>query len=346
MKKNEIYKDYYPQYSHKIVLKMQDIWPSVIEYLQFDELNSCLQTCKLFNYLCKVNQQMWKKMVKNNFELDTILESNYYDTYMILKKLENFKKMAELDQYHVAQLYTTKYLHVTYINVTSPHAMPKLPNLVNLNIHNINLPMIPFKISNVHNLTNLQLDHNGLQYLPDEIGELSGLQWLSVNSNLLKSLPPSIGKLYNLMHLSVNRNELLILPSEIGNLRNLERLCAHKNYLIKIPNEILNLQNLKSLDLRHNFIWTYPDLSELRNLNKLSIDEVTFEMHNFVGDNFETIMTYICTFMNKITHICKMLTLLKLIFFNVIDKFNWSFCNLRTYRKLALVLMVPLYFCL
>jgi Leucine-rich repeat (LRR) protein len=165
-----------------------------------------------------------------------------------------------------------------------PSSIGNLTNLTGLDLADNQLTgSIPSSIGNLTYLDYLYLYNNQLTgSIPSEIGNLTGLDYLYLAVNQLTgSIPSSIGNLTNLKELCLYNNDLSgSVPSEIGNLTYLDYLYLYNNQLTgSIPSELANLSLIYDMRLNNNDFEDLPDISGLRWLRKLYIqnNKFTFE---------------------------------------------------------------------
>ena len=116
--------------------------------------------------------------------------------------------------------------------------------VVDLNIGNLGIIVIPPEIGHLRNLEDLGIQFNAFPSLPDEIGDLTNLRRLSTSLNdELTYIPPAIGRLTKLERLHIDNSvNLMSIPAEIGNLTGLESLYINGNGLTIIPAEVCALE--------------------------------------------------------------------------------------------------------
>ena len=148
-----------------------------------------------------------------------------------------------------------------------------------LQFNNLTGP-IPKEIGYLTNLAFLELPNNKLTgQIPPEIGNLDKLISFTCMANQLSGpIPSQIGDLTNLWMLSLWGNKLSgAIPKEIGNLTNLEILSVEGNQLSgSVPQEITYLTSIKTLRLGNNLLTSIPDLSVLKNIDQLSLNDNLF----------------------------------------------------------------------
>jgi len=128
-----------------------------------------------------------------------------------LGKLKTFKFSSSNDtlKLPITLRYLKNLKEVTFENCVMdsfPKEIFKIPNLVFLNLTNVNMYYITKHFERFVNLEVLVLDGNKLENLPIEIYLAKKLRFLSVKNNALTKLPDSISQLWNLTVLDVTGN--------------------------------------------------------------------------------------------------------------------------------------------
>ena len=148
----------------------------------------------------------------------------------------------------------------------------KLINLTELNLGDNQLTTLPYGIGELRNLKTLYLSNNQLTSLPYDIWKLESLERLGLADNPFIILPPEITNLVNLKWLDLSRCGLINLPSEIDQLTKLEYLYLSSNKLTELPLEINKLTNLKRLVLKGNPLSIPPEILELTDEPKKTVN--------------------------------------------------------------------------
>jgi len=116
--------------------------------------------------------------------------------------------------------------------------------------------------------------------LPGKIARLSSLEIVNMSSNhLYGSIPKEFSSLSNLQTLILDSNMFSgQVPVWIDLLSALTVLSLKNNLFNgSLPNSVSNLENLRILSLSHNKLYgVVPDLSHLRNLQVLELDDNAF----------------------------------------------------------------------
>ncbi|XP_033736258.1 leucine-rich repeat protein 1-like [Pecten maximus] len=139
----------------------------------------------------------------------------------------------------------------------------KLHHLVELNLSENVLEILPEDFSNVPNLSSVTLAHNNLNIISPKFCLQSTLQntlrFLDLGQNQLEILPLQICELQCLVTLKIDNNQLKYLPPTIGRLKCLKYLSAVGNKIETLPASMTQLQ-LETIDLYGN-----PFLQDIHN---------------------------------------------------------------------------------
>ncbi|KAL9298063.1 hypothetical protein ACSQ67_023959 [Phaseolus vulgaris] len=166
-----------------------------------------------------------------------------------------------------------------YINGSLPKSFPPNATLTNLLLLGNRLSgPIPSEIGDIANLEELVLDCNQLEGpLPSSLGNLSNLKRLLLSANnFTGTIPETFGKLENLTDFRIDGSSLSgPIPSFIGNWTKLNRLDLQgTNMEGPIPSTISQLKlltNLRITDLKGSATMNFPDLEELKNMERLEL---------------------------------------------------------------------------
>ncbi|XP_050260788.1 disease resistance protein RGA2-like [Quercus robur] len=149
-----------------------------------------------------------------------------------------------------------------------------------LDLHGLNMKMLPDTIGTLMHLKYLDLSSNDIEVLPSSITKLVNLQTLKLClCKKLRELPVDIQKMVSLKHLDVsskdfNSNDIEALPSSIAKLVNLQtlKLCKCRK-LRELPVDIQKLISLKHLDLEdcENLTHMPLGLGQLTSLQTLNL---------------------------------------------------------------------------
>ncbi|XP_030954108.1 putative disease resistance protein RGA3 isoform X1 [Quercus lobata] len=145
-----------------------------------------------------------------------------------------------------------------------------------LDLHSLNMKMLPDTIGTLMHLKYLDLSSNDIEVLPSSITKLVNLQTLKLcECEKLRELPVDIQKMVSLKHLDVSSNDIEVLPSSITKLVNLQtlKLCECEK-LRELPVDIQKMVSLKHLDVSSNDIEVLPSsITKLVNLQTLKLCE-------------------------------------------------------------------------
>ena len=149
-------------------------------------------------------------------------------------------------------------------------------SLVGLSLEYNQLESIPAAISALENLLELNLGNNNLTILPNEIGEI-GLEHLNVQSNQLVDLPIFDDGLLNLL---ADDNQFTSFPSNILKAKNLNVLGFALNEAENLPLELAELEYPQILWLTEG---TEDSNSELIKLLKKKKGKFKLELYSEDG---------------------------------------------------------------
>ncbi len=163
-------------------------------------------------------------------------------------------------------------------------------HVMELNLWNLMLDMVPKSILKFKSLKVLNLRNNKLKELLLDIAKLRSLRELWLSNNKLVSLPDSICNFKNLERLWLDENKLESLPKDIGNFKKLKSLTLTNNHLTKLPESICKLKKLEDLLLSNNLLTELPEcLTELKSLKYLSLERNKFKEYPEVLKKIENI---------------------------------------------------------
>jgi len=129
-----------------------------------------------------------------------------------------------------------------------------LVNLVELDMSNNEIEIIPENFDSLHSLRELNLSGNKLATLSRGFctGKMTQtLKLLNVSGNQIKLLPIQICQLSRLVTLNLDLNQLPVLPPSIGKLSQLKHFSASGNLIKILPGSFASLR-LDSLELSGN----------------------------------------------------------------------------------------------
>eukprot|EP01147_Barroeca_monosierra_P010860 gene10860-2935_t len=158
------------------------------------------------------------------------------------------EEMQELEQLNCAHNIITKIpdlSNLKSLTVLQRNQLSKLPDeicflpLQILDVSSNKLTQLPACISRLsETLVDLNLSNNNLELLPDEVCQLFQLRELSVGRNKLDRLPTDLGQLQALVSLDVSNNSITKLPISIAAIVKLTTLNVENNPLIVPPSHI------------------------------------------------------------------------------------------------------------
>lgn len=146
-----------------------------------------------------------------------------------------------------------------------------IPNIHTLDLHGINLKIVPQSIFELVHLQFLYLSQTNIRIIPIDICKLTKLQHLGLSGNRIEDFSPccSLPKLHTLW---LCYNKITHIPDEICNLVNLQKLDLEFNSISYISSRIGELQILRELSIFANCITTLPKTMKNLNLVELYID--------------------------------------------------------------------------
>lgn len=133
----------------------------------------------------------------------------------------------------------------------------------------------------------LDLSHNQLTELPEKFGEIAFLEKLNLSNNQLQSLPASLSNLGFLKELILSDNQLQTFPVEIGDRRWLKKLDLSNNQIASLHDAmgLLNNINIEELFLGGNPLTAWPDFKSLKNLRRLSLNNINLVVTHGIPDS-------------------------------------------------------------
>lgn len=166
---------------------------------------------------------------------------------------------------------------ITQLHIIGNNGFPSLPQ--NFSIHSFFSALVEFSSLKVLSLVSLGL----WGPVPGNVGHLSSLEILNVSSNYFNGdVPLEILLLRNLHTLVLDHNNFTgQVPFWLNSLPLLTVLSFKHNLLSgSLPNSLGTLQNLRVLTLSENYLsGQVPDLSKLRNLQVLDLEDNKFGPH-------------------------------------------------------------------
>ncbi len=163
------------------------------------------------------------------------------------------KNIGDLTSLITFTLQATSELH--YSNgFPFPSEWYSLSNLVELQLNNINIHLLPTGISGLSQLEVLSLIGGNVSSMPSDLQDLTLLKTIALDNNSLTSIPSGISHLQNLTHLSLTNNSISDISETLKNHPNLTILQLYENTITTVPHWLTELPLLHTTDLRHNSI--------------------------------------------------------------------------------------------
>ncbi|CAF0965618.1 unnamed protein product, partial [Brachionus calyciflorus] len=192
---------------------------------------------------------------------------NAYTLYLSNNKISKIK-FEDMKNLQILNLDSNEIFNLTSQTIQA------FPNLNWLYLQNNNFT--EKGLENFNPLTKLQylyLSNNLLaKFEPSMLNETKELYYLDISLNNLENV--EFGSLPNLKQLNLNNNKIkLIDKNSFSQLPNLESLYLGFNQISRTnPKAFASNTNLAFLDLRYNNLTTTPDISELKVLNTLQLN--------------------------------------------------------------------------
>ncbi|XP_054815727.1 probable LRR receptor-like serine/threonine-protein kinase At1g53430 isoform X2 [Prosopis cineraria] len=197
---------------------------------------------------------------------------------------------------------------LNYLNGTIPTSFRRIPLITLSLVGNRISGSIPVELGEIASLMDLILEDNQLGGpLPQSLGNLNDLRKLRLSANnFTGKIPETFGNLKNLTAFSIDGSNLSgKIPSFIGNWTKIMYMDMEGTGLEgSIPSTISLLTNLKELrisDLTGSTTMTFPDLTNLKSLERLVLRNclVTGPIPTYIGE-IKTLKTLDLSF-NKLT---------------------------------------------
>ncbi len=186
----------------------------------------------------------------------------------------NYNQLNNLSEREIKRLKKLTIIHVGSNGLTKlPENINILNNVNTLNFGENHLSSVPASFAQLDSLEHLIFYRNDFDSIPQEILELKTLKELDFYYNHIKIIPEGIGNLTKLQQLFIAFNEIDRIPDTVFSLRFLKALYLHHNKLIIIPDAIVNMDELMYLDLGYNLIFDDPDMSGMKSLREVDIQE-------------------------------------------------------------------------
>jgi Leucine-rich repeat (LRR) protein len=144
-----------------------------------------------------------------------------------------------------------------------PSSIGKLSNLLEFNIQNNDVDLIPETFYNLKKIKNIELENNKIETISPLIGKLENLQSFDIGDNPLKSLPNELCNSKQLKFLVLENTKITSLPKCLGNLQNLEWINILGTQLTEFPIEILNAPKLETIDAKRLKLKNYKEVKAI-----------------------------------------------------------------------------------
>ncbi|KYN01273.1 Malignant fibrous histiocytoma-amplified sequence 1 [Cyphomyrmex costatus] len=164
------------------------------------------------------------------------MKRKYSETFEETQSRKKYRILKE----EVEKLFTSLFFKFLYNSLLMNFDNITRWLLVDVNISNNKIDVLPRKLGALHCLQRLDLSHNCLS-------RLYGWTWLK-EKHIKRTL----------CFLDISHNSLPELSSHIWKLNALVELKISHNWLEHLPENIQNAQNLRILDLSHNFLKYLP----------------------------------------------------------------------------------------
>ncbi|XP_054815641.1 probable LRR receptor-like serine/threonine-protein kinase At1g53430 isoform X2 [Prosopis cineraria] len=184
-------------------------------------------------------------------------------------------------------------LYLNYLNGTIPTTFRRIPLVTLSLVGNRISGSIPGELGEIASLMDLILEDNQLGGpLPQSLGNLSNLRRIRLSANnFTGTIPETFGNLKNLIDFSIDGCTLSgKIPSFIGNWTKILYMDMEGTGMeAPIPSTISLLANLKQLritDLRGTATMTFPNLKNLKSLERLILRNclITGPIPNYIGE--------------------------------------------------------------
>jgi adenylate cyclase len=164
-----------------------------------------------------------------------------------------------------------------------PSSIKYIPALEHLNISNNQIASLEQAcLEDIITLKTMRAYNNRLESLPDSFQQFMNLTILFISNNFFSKFPMVVCQIKSLAYLDISFNKVSSFPDELGNLTNLVGLFAISNRLSgSLPDSFAKLEKLQELDLRQNQITDLDILSQLPQLEVVSIDYNAVSVINY-----------------------------------------------------------------
>lgn len=144
-----------------------------------------------------------------------------------------------------------------------PSTVGKLSNLVQFDIQNNDIKLIPESFYKLQKIKNVELENNKIETISPSIGKLENLESFDIGDNPLKSLPDELCNSKELKFLILENTKITYVPKCLGNLENLQWLNVSGTQITEFPLEILNAPNLETLDAKGLKLKNYKEIKSV-----------------------------------------------------------------------------------
>lgn len=229
-----------------------------------DDINDAIMISGEHDYLLGENEVIGGLILKiTNNKLIVTLYGGYEETIYFPLDIEKIKLNVKEPLYRAnllitpddilrewrikfSKLFNSKYFLLDSSRIGFDLNSPKPTILVDLNLSNLGLQVIPKELGRFSRLVELDLSCNNISTLPKSLGNLTLLKKLDLSKNSLKRLPESVGNLILLETLNLSNNPLTTLHESVSKLRNLKSLnVKHCERLETLPESLSNLKKLR-----------------------------------------------------------------------------------------------------
>ena len=146
---------------------------------------------------------------------------------------------------------------------TIPKNIGKLSNLIQLDIPNNEIKILPSSFYSLKKLERLNLNNNSLTTIPEDIEKLSNLTVLLLENNKLEYLPTNICRIKKLKRLTINDNFIQNLPKCITFNLLIESISINNTRIKNIPLEVLQLPSLRNISAMGLKLDNYKEVKEI-----------------------------------------------------------------------------------
>lgn len=192
---------------------------------------------------------------------------------------------------NISELRSVKKLNFSQNNISSlPNSMAELDSLESLILYKNNFDSIPDLVFSIRTLTELDFYYNNLTEIPASINRLASLELLFLSYNSITKIPEELRDLDNLLKLYIHHNELVGLPPWIVEFKKLEVLDVGYNKLAVLP-DLSSLKSLKEVDVQENYLSELPwGILSLPNIERVFIRDNPYEITQDEAEKLKIIL--------------------------------------------------------